>query len=176
MFKKFKRATAVSRLLDEQLYAQAVAELGAGERRDGLWGKALAHSDGNYEKAHGLYIKYRVQSLKDESTVIETLEEIASTNVHEQQIAHDKKTPTNHRINILGQYFRSVEDIQQEIELTEKKIHEKKLLSNNMKWISSEAIKRGVSFDELCIKLDYELSTLRNYLKAYHHYLKSRET
>lgn len=89
MFKKLKRASAVSRLLDEQLYAQVVAELSAGERRDGLWGKALAHSDGTDDKARGLYIKYRVQSLKDESVVTAALEEIESTKVKEQ-IASDE--------------------------------------------------------------------------------------
>jgi hypothetical protein len=40
-----------------------------------------------------------------------------------------------------------------------------------MKWISSEAIKQGVSFDEICIELDYELTSHKTYLKAFRKHL-----
>jgi uncharacterized C2H2 Zn-finger protein len=77
----------------------------------------------------------------------------------------------NNRIKILEKIFWSAEDIQYELETTEKLIQEKRLLSKNMKWISSEAIRQGVSFDEICIKLDYELTTHKTHLEAYRNYL-----
>jgi hypothetical protein len=75
MFKKLKRASATHRLLEEQLYKQVVQELAQGQRRDGLWGKALANSNGSKEKAEALYIQYRVQSIKDEIEISKALEE-----------------------------------------------------------------------------------------------------
>lgn len=66
MFKKFKQVSAAARLQEEKLYEQVAQELESGERRDGLWVKALANAQGVEEKAQGLYIRYRVQSIKDE--------------------------------------------------------------------------------------------------------------
>ncbi|SOB75805.1 hypothetical protein SAMN04488490_1445 [Marinobacter sp. LV10R510-11A] len=75
MFEKFRRNSAAARLLEEQLYEQVVMELSQGQRRDGLWAKAMANSDGSEEKAKSLYIKYRVQSIKDESEIAEAVTE-----------------------------------------------------------------------------------------------------
>lgn len=57
------------RRIEEQLYARIMAELAQGERNDGLWGKALAKSDGNQERARGRYIRLRLQALLDEATI-----------------------------------------------------------------------------------------------------------
>ena len=75
MFDKYRRNSAAARLLEEQLYEQVVNELSNGQKRNGLWAKALANSDGAEEKAKALYIKYRVQSIKDEIEVSEALNE-----------------------------------------------------------------------------------------------------
>lgn len=69
MFEKFRRTSAAARLLEEQLYEQVVMELSQGQRRNGLWAKAIASSDGSEEKAKSLYIEYRVQSIKDEAEI-----------------------------------------------------------------------------------------------------------
>ena len=66
MFEKFKRTSIETRLLEEKLYEQVVEELVRGQRRNGLWAKALVDSGGREEKTKALYIQYRVQSLKDE--------------------------------------------------------------------------------------------------------------
>lgn len=66
VFEKFKRLSAASRKLEELLYEQVIIELSAGHRRDGLWGKAIAKSEGSNERAKSLYIQYRVQALRDE--------------------------------------------------------------------------------------------------------------
>ena len=73
MFKKFKANSAKSRLLEEKLYEQVLEELKNDIRRDGLWAKALAESDGSEERAQSIYIKLRVQSIQDEAEVIEEI-------------------------------------------------------------------------------------------------------
>jgi hypothetical protein len=69
LFDKFKKVSAATRLQEERLYELVSQELSSGIQRDGLWARAIADSGGNEEKAKAKYIKYRVQSLKDESTV-----------------------------------------------------------------------------------------------------------
>ena len=63
---RLRLSSAAARLVEEELYEQVVRELSEGQRRDGLWAKAIAHSDGSEDRAKALYIKYRVQSLRDE--------------------------------------------------------------------------------------------------------------
>ena len=69
MFEKFKLNSAANRLIDEKVYEQVVNELSQGVKKSGLWAKALANSEGVEEKAKALYIKYRVQAIKDEVKV-----------------------------------------------------------------------------------------------------------
>ena len=75
MFEKLGRSSPAGRLLEEQLYEQVVQEISQGQKRDGLWAKALSNSDGIEDKAKALYIKYRVQSIKDENELSHALEE-----------------------------------------------------------------------------------------------------
>lgn len=67
MFEKFKRNIAANRLIEEELYEQALTELDSGQLRGGLWAKAQANSSGDEQKVRGLYLKYRVQAMKDET-------------------------------------------------------------------------------------------------------------
>ena len=71
-------------MLEEQLYEQVVVELSNGKKRDGLWAKAISNSSGVEEKAKALYIKYRVQSIKDE---IEVSKEIQAEENYQAQNA-----------------------------------------------------------------------------------------
>ena len=57
---------------EEILYEMVTAELEKGYKNKGLFSKALADCGGEEHKVESTYIKYRVQSLKDE---IETKEE-----------------------------------------------------------------------------------------------------
>ncbi|MCO7473031.1 hypothetical protein [Stenotrophomonas maltophilia] len=59
-------ASATARISEEKLYASVMKELESGVRRDGLWLKAIEMSNADQAKAKILYIKYRVQSMKDE--------------------------------------------------------------------------------------------------------------
>jgi len=80
LFKRIRRGSAATRLLEEMLYKQVAQELRQGIRRDGLWAMAIANSSGVEEEARALYIRYRVQSIKDELEISEALaeEELAS--------------------------------------------------------------------------------------------------
>jgi hypothetical protein len=75
LFEKFKKKSAVSRLLEEKLYEKVLQELTRGHRRDGLWAKAISNSNGTDGKTKALYIKYRVQSIKDQIEISGTLAE-----------------------------------------------------------------------------------------------------
>ena len=66
MFEKFKAETAKARLQEEKMYEQVQEEINLGKKRDGLWAKAIAKSNGSEDKALSIYIALRVQSIKDE--------------------------------------------------------------------------------------------------------------
>jgi hypothetical protein len=73
MFQKFKTKIAAQRIIDEQLYAYVYDEMESGDIRRGIWAKATADAEGAQGKVEALYIKYRVQSIKDEANVLERI-------------------------------------------------------------------------------------------------------
>lgn len=104
MFEKIKISSAGRRLYEEKLYEQVVSELINGEKRSGLWAKALANSNGIEEKAKALYIQYRVQSIKDEieiSTIVKhQAENEAEINTQFNQ-EHDQPIRKSRKLFIL---------------------------------------------------------------------------
>ena len=76
IFDKGKKAIINSRRLEEVFFGVALDEVENNEIRKGLYAKALAKVDGNKEKADGIYLKLRVQSIMDdiESDRIDTRE------------------------------------------------------------------------------------------------------
>ena len=76
IFDKVKKTTIASRQREEILYGVALEEVENDEIRKGLYAKALAKAEGNKEKADGIYLKLRVQSIIDdiESDLIDTRE------------------------------------------------------------------------------------------------------
>jgi len=95
LFEKFKRNSAAARLLEEQLYERVVLELSQNQRRDGLWAKAMANSDGSEDKAKSLYIKYRVQSIKDEAEINEAVAEQEEYNRKKESVIERQKRINN---------------------------------------------------------------------------------
>lgn len=100
MLKRFQRNNATNRLFEEKLYEQVLIEMDNGNIRAGLWAKSLANGAGNEEKAKGLYIKYRVQSIRDELIVIDEYLEIEGKKkaalYHTQN--NSKKIETNTKV------------------------------------------------------------------------------
>lgn len=66
----YKANRSLGRLKEEQIYEIVHHEMAAGERRSGLWAKAISQSDGNEQKAISIYVKLRYQSILDEIVVI----------------------------------------------------------------------------------------------------------
>ncbi len=69
LFGDIKRHLGVDSTDDEVYYLKVVKELEGGYKRDGLWAKALAETDGDSDKAHAKYIRLRVLSLKEELNI-----------------------------------------------------------------------------------------------------------
>ena len=66
IFDKVKKETINSRLYEEKLYEAALEEFENNDIRKGLYAKALSKADGDKEKANGIYLRLRVQSIRDE--------------------------------------------------------------------------------------------------------------
>lgn len=66
MFSKFKSKNMEKRRNDEKLYAFVASEMEQGIRNDALWLKSLEQANGNTERQVALYIKLRIQAMKDE--------------------------------------------------------------------------------------------------------------
>ena len=65
MFDYFKKIAISNRADDELLYEYVLNEMESEVIVKGLWGKALANSNGNEANAKSIYMKYRVQSIID---------------------------------------------------------------------------------------------------------------
>src|SRR5690554_3859661 len=79
-FDSIRRSVALSRVEEEQKYKFVLEEFESGVIREGLWGKAVADSQGDEQKTKALYFKYRVRSLDDDGIVLSTIEKVISEN------------------------------------------------------------------------------------------------
>lgn len=91
-------ASATKRLVEEKIYEKVVQELAQGHRRDGLWAKALAVSNGVDEKAKALYIQYRVQSIRDEAELLKANDEEIEQQVKTNQSKNNKSNSSQDKI------------------------------------------------------------------------------
>lgn len=82
------------RKTEEQLYAVVVDEIERNEINKALWAKALADSDNDENKTRALYIKYRVQKLKDEISDNQEAQR-QQQRAHEQTQAKQQKDHRN---------------------------------------------------------------------------------
>jgi len=73
LFHKFKSQGVINRKNEETLYAKVASEMADGVRNSALWLKALEMADGNSEKQISEYIKLRVQSLKDDIHIVNSV-------------------------------------------------------------------------------------------------------
>ena len=76
LFDKYKQQSALNRMQEERLFAFVSEELQSGDTRPGLYAQALVEAEGDDKKARAAYIKLRVQSLKDEYTIQQLIDEI----------------------------------------------------------------------------------------------------
>lgn len=99
-WKKIKQNAMLGRLVEEKLYEQVLREIESGIRRDGLWAKAIQNSNGNDQEAKALYIRYRVQSLKDEIDISNAIGGIASRREIESSDASPEISVTGNPIDV----------------------------------------------------------------------------
>ncbi len=91
IFDRLKTEAIGARVAEEELYASVLREIESGVRRDGLWAKALASASGDEGKAKGLYIEYRVQSLRDEIEIAKRLPDIQAEATRQRAAAERQR-------------------------------------------------------------------------------------
>lgn len=69
LWNAIKGSTISERIVEEKIYDLVLQEIESGERRGGLWLKAIENSGGDEKQVKLLYIKYRVQSVRDEMAI-----------------------------------------------------------------------------------------------------------
>ena len=65
-----RQLTPELRKAEEALLAEVMKEVSQGNRREGVWAKALIDSDGDEEKAQPLYNTYAIQSIVDDKILV----------------------------------------------------------------------------------------------------------
>ncbi len=93
---------AYKRKTEEQLYNKVAEELYQGKKHDATWAKALANGREDNE-IQGLYIKYRVQSLIDDSIIEEKKMDI-------QKVESKKRKKAQQRTQQRKKFIDKVKD------------------------------------------------------------------
>ena len=83
--RKVETTLADSRFEEELIYKHIIEEMDSGVIRDGLYAKAMANSNGDESKAKSLYMKYRLQSVKDAMGGNSYLEYVEKLNFEEKK-------------------------------------------------------------------------------------------
>jgi len=66
IWQKVQDRVVLTRLEEEALHAVALEHYESGERRKGLWAKALIESEGSLPKAEAVYLRLLVTAMRDE--------------------------------------------------------------------------------------------------------------
>ena len=140
MFDYFKKIAISNRVDDELLYEYVLTEIENNILVKGLWGKALANSNGNNENAKSIYIKYRVQSIKD----IFTAREIAYNELTKSklfQYIQDKIVPTSNDYTNLTNNIQSNQKIAEDYKVSK---YEESIYNEVAKELSNDIRKEGL--------------------------------
>ncbi|MFS1438718.1 hypothetical protein [Shewanella sp. 10N.286.48.A6] len=95
MFKRLttKNYSSKKRIIEESIYEIVAEELSKGEKRIGLWTKAIGMSEGNVDKAESIYIQLRANSLYDEAHLYqESIEDPRENKRKLEKLAIQQKT------------------------------------------------------------------------------------
>ena len=82
---------ANSRLEEELIYKHIMDEMESGVIREGLFAKAIANSNGDEIQAKSLYMKYRLQSVKDAMDGNSYIEYVEKLKLEELKKIEDEK-------------------------------------------------------------------------------------
>lgn len=109
-WKNVKDKAVLGRLEEEALYAVALDQLETGERRRGLWAKALVEASGDQPKAEATYLQLLVAALRDELYVAGRLQD-SSADQQYKRIVRDGSThgtPSDTKASMLQYSANSV--------------------------------------------------------------------
>ena len=136
---KFKRKVettlADSRLEEELIYKHILEEMNSGVIRDGLYAKAMANSNGDEAKANSLYMKYRLQSVKDAmdgNSYLEYVEKLKLEEAQNKKRLNKAKSPKKKPIS-----SAEAERLKKFKEIKAANRREKKLMSEGKKIIAA---------------------------------------
>jgi DNA recombination-dependent growth factor C len=87
---QIKNRKSKKRIIEERIYEMVAEELQCGEKRIGLWTKALGQAEGDHAKAEGIYINLRAESMIDEAKVVD---EVLSSEVRKKETTKKELTP-----------------------------------------------------------------------------------
>jgi len=160
MFDYFKKIAISNRVDDEILYEYVLTEMERNVIVKGLWGKALANSNGNESNAKSIYMKYRVQSIED----IFTAREIAYNELTKPklfQYIQDKIVPiSNDYTNLFN--TQAKQEIVENYNVSE---YEESIYDEVAKELSKEIRKEGLWLKAIQNTNGDESKTLALYIK-----------
>ena len=91
LFNQNNKESVIGRMVETKLFEYVMDELADGNKQRGIWGQAMVECEGNETKAEAAYIKLRVQSLKDEITLGNIIEDEALKAIQAMVIDEEAK-------------------------------------------------------------------------------------
>ena len=126
--RKVENTLADSRLEEELIYKHILEEMDSGVIRDGLYAKAMANSNGDEAQAKSLYMKYRLQSVKDAMGGKSYLEYVEKLKLEEKKNKVKKSTKKPLRADVAERLrkFNEIKRNNKKIKRDNKKIEMQK--------------------------------------------------
>lgn len=90
IFDKLLPANPKSRLSDDDLFERALDEVQNKKMIKGVWARALSESDGNEKKAEALYLKLRVQQIKDKKLLSAQKKQAEKKAEHKKKLEQER--------------------------------------------------------------------------------------
>lgn len=154
MFESFKKKSldrqldeAMTREVEEELYARVLQEIERGERRDGLWAKALVAANGDESIAKAQYIKLRIQALFDDGLIgaFRNAElEVAKERAKKEEVRSRRFAQTK------ADYLRKVDQVQQQFESEKRDVNSDKFWTYaTTDQLKEEFLKFGAKLEKL---------------------------
>ena len=116
----------------ESYYEEALNEMNSGDRRPGIYAKAIADSLGDEKKVDSLYLKYRAQSLMEEAERI-AAEKIAAERIEAERIAEEER--------LEAERIAEEERLEAERKAEEERIWNERLDDKSNKMVFSDLLK-----------------------------------
>ena len=127
----------------ESYYEEALNEMNSGDRRPGIYAKAIADSLGDEKKVDSLYLKYRAQSLMEEAERI-AAERIEAERIAEEERLEAERKAKEERLEAEEERLeaeRKAEKLEAERKAEEERIWNERLDDKSNKMVFSDLLK-----------------------------------